>query len=333
MCPYWLLGLLLVAVLIYYFFRSLSDLPKKQCVVSLLVRGLVLVLLVLSLAGLTLLKPTKEQFVVFAVDRSMSIGEEGKKAADDFLAKAIKKSGRNRYAILPFAAEPGSLESDRPRDDRSSKDAKKELDAKGTNLAEAIEVAAASRPPFYVPKIVLVSDGNPTKGEVLKSALRAGASISTVPLPVRNEPEVQVSGINVPAQVRQGEPFRVEVVVDSNHDDEGEIEVFKGPIKVVSEKRKIKKGENKFQFNQQIENDRLAAYSVRVKGFKDTLLDNNSDLGLVFTNGKPRVLIIESDPKSAKHLTWCWKSRTCRSTFALPRACPTISPTFRITSS
>ena len=94
------------------------------------------------------------------------------------------------------------------------------------------------------------------------------------------------------------------MVVDSNHDDEGEIEVFKGPIKVVSEKRKIKKGENKFQFNQQIENDRLAAYSVRVKGFKDTLLDNNSDLGLVFTNGKPRVLIIESDPKSAKHLTW-----------------------------
>src|SRR5262249_30024621 len=34
----------------------------------------------------------------------------------------------------------------------------------------------------------------------------------------------------------------------------------------------------------------------------DTLLDNNTASGLVFTTGKPRVLLIESDPKLAKHL-------------------------------
>ena len=36
--------------------------------------------------------------------------------------------------------------------------------------------------------------------------------VSTVPLPTRTDPEVQVSAVNVPAQVQQGEPFNVEVV-------------------------------------------------------------------------------------------------------------------------
>ena len=39
-----------------------------------------------------------------------------------------------------------------------------------------------------------------------------------------------------PAQVLQGEPFNVEVVVDSNHDDEkGRVEVYRGDIKVAEE--------------------------------------------------------------------------------------------------
>ena len=47
-----------------------------------------MVLLVLALAGLSLVRPTRELFVVFAVDRSESIGEEGNEAIDAFLSKA-----------------------------------------------------------------------------------------------------------------------------------------------------------------------------------------------------------------------------------------------------
>src|SRR6185369_1619395 len=43
----------------------------------------------------------------------------------------------------------------------------------------------------------------------------------------------------------------------------------------------------------------------RVQSLKsDTLLDNNAESGLVFTAGKPRVLIIESDPKLIRELTF-----------------------------
>jgi uncharacterized membrane protein len=73
---------------------------------------------------------------------------------------------------------------------------------------------------------------------------------------------------------------------------------------VVDEKVKIKKGENHFRFRQAIIGERLAEYTVTIKGFQDKLQDNNTAKGLVFSSGKPRILLIESDPKLAKHLGW-----------------------------
>ena len=175
----------------------------------------------------------------------------------------------------------------------------------GTNIAAAIEAAAGYLPPGYVPRIVLLSDGNETQGDALAAASQSRVPVSTIPLPPRSEQEVQLSAVNVPAEVREGEPFMVEVVVQSNHDDEGMIEVFRGDHKVISEKKKLKTGENRFQFQQSIERERLAAYTVRIsKLAEDTLLDNNIESGLVYAAGKPRVLIIESDPNLIRDLAY-----------------------------
>ena len=319
--PVRLICLAALPVLLYYFYRSLVDFSRWQRATSLALRALIVTLLVLSLAGLTLQRPTEEKFVVFAVDRSTSVGEESSRAADQFLEEALGTPGSNRFAILPFAREPGGLEAALPQarsasgeSPPGSNESKKHGDedatngrgfADATNVEAALEAAAASLPPGYVPSIVLVSDGNETLGDGLKAALKAGLPISTVPLATRSDPEVQVSAVSLPAQVRQGEPFNVEVVVSSNHDDEGTITVYRGAHEVVKEKRPIKKGENRFRFQQTVTSERLAHYSARIQGLaSDTLLDNNAESGLVFTAGKPRVLIIESDPKLIRELTF-----------------------------
>lgn len=155
--PLWLCALLVPPVLYYYYFRhGLVDFAAWQKRLSLAARAVIVALLVLALAGLTLLRPTKEQFVVFAIDRSLSVGDESRKAAEDFVDKAAAKAGTNRVATLRFGAEPGAVQTDR------TLDVGPPIDDKGTNLAAAIEVAAAATPPFYVPQIVLLTDGNQT---------------------------------------------------------------------------------------------------------------------------------------------------------------------------
>jgi Ca-activated chloride channel family protein len=335
--PWWLLGLAVLPILVYYFYRSLVDLRRWQRAISLGVRTVIAVLLVLALAGLNLLRPTREQFVVFAVDRSLSVGDEGRKAADDYIARAAASAGRNRYAVLPFGAQPGDLELGEARAKTTAKatsqgaatsradQAPPKLDDKGTDLPAALEVAAASIPPFYVPKVVLISDGNSTEGEAVKAALalQGKVEVSTVPLPARSDPEVQLSSVGAPTQVQQGEAFNVELVVDSNHeDDAGRVEVYRGDIKVADQPLALKKGENRVTLKQSIEQGGLTPVTARLRGYRDTLLDNNTDFGLVYTAGKPRVLLVESEIEQAKHLAWALEEQNMQVDIRPPRGAP-----------
>lgn len=306
--PLRLAALAVLPLLVYYFYRSLADFPRWQRWLSLAVRSTIVVLLVLSLAGLMLSRPTHEQFVVFAVDRSVSIGPQGREAIQKYLDAAGQERGPHRIALLSFAAEPDALVTDRaaldkrlkPSDDATIATTDEPL---GTNIEAALEASLALIPPGYVPQVVLLTDGNETAGDVLRAALRSGVPVSTVPLAPRSDPEAQVSSVEVPAQVRQGEPFYVEVVVDANHDDEGLLTVYRGDHLVASERKTIKRGENRFRFQQSIESERLASYTARLSGLKnDTLLDNNAASGLVYAAGKPRVLLVESDPKLVRDL-------------------------------
>jgi uncharacterized membrane protein len=292
--PWFLLALMALPLLGWYFYRGLTDFSRWQRVASLVARAAVVLLLVAALCGLTWLKPSHDLFVIFAIDDSLSVGDEARPVVDQFLDRAVASAGKNQFAFVRFGAEPGPVVNDRT--------APANINRQGTNIGAALEVATAAIPPSHVPRIVLLSDGNQTAGDAVRAALRGRVPISTVPLPTRSEPEVQVSSVTLPAQVRDGEPFYVEVVVDSNHDDEGEVEIFRGAYKVVGERVKLKSGENKFRFRQQVKGERMAEYTGRVKGFQDKFLDNNAAKGLVYTSGKPRVLLVDSDPKQSRHL-------------------------------
>src|SRR5262245_35230489 len=93
--PLLLGGLIALPLLFYYFYRTLVDFARWQRIASLAARSIIIVLLVLSLAGLTLLKPTHEQFVIFATDSSLSVGEESRKAMSEFLDQSLANVGSN----------------------------------------------------------------------------------------------------------------------------------------------------------------------------------------------------------------------------------------------
>ncbi len=335
----------ILIVLCVWFVRSLSDFPKPQRIASLVTRTCIVLLLVLSLAGLTWLHRTNEQFVLFVVDQSLSVGDNAQTAVTQYLKDVEEKKGSHRIAYLPFASTVGAVQTepvtfgekpslignekasktsgDNPSTENSIISADEKKVADGTNLEAAIEAAAGYMPPGYVPQIVLLTDGNQTSGNGTAAASRSRIPVSTVPLPTRSEPEVQVSEVKVPAEVREGEPFYVDVTITSNHDDEGLVEVFRGDHKVISETRKLKSGENKFRFQQSVDRDRMAAFKVRLSGLKqDTLLDNNADAGLVYTAGKPRILIIESDPNLIRELAYALEDEGIQVDIRPPQGMP-----------
>lgn len=299
--PEMLWGLLLLAPVFWFFYRSLSDFPRWQRALSLVCRSVVVVLLVLALAGLALLSPTTRQYVVVVIDHSLSVDDKAVKQIDDFIETSKAGAGENQLAYAYAAANPTRVAEKRDDLPKLEDDQRR-----GTNLAAAIETAAAAIPPGYVPQIVLLTDGRQNAGDAVQAAASSRAPISVVPLPVRDEPEVQVAEAKAPAEVRQGEPFNVEVTVASNHEDQGFIDVYRGDVLVSQQTDpiKIKSGENRFRFRQTIDDESQTDYAIRIRSFKDTLLDNNAASAVVYAAGKPSVLVIDSALDETNHFRW-----------------------------
>lgn len=299
--PHMLWGLLLWLPIVWYFVRSLSDFPIIQRRLSTVLRAGIVGLLVFALAGLTWLQPTQKKFVIVGIDQSLSINEQAQERIDTYLEKAQSHLGNNKLMLMHFASTPSAIVAS-----QSELPVLSEQERGETNLAAAIETAEAAIPPGYVGEVVLLTDGRQTTGDVLQAVGDSKSPVSIVPLPVRANPEVQVAEVVAPAEVRQGEPFHIEVVVSSNHDDEGFIDLYRGDVLVTqqSESSKIKVGETRFRFRQTIEDESQTDFAIRIRDFEDTWLDNNMESALVFASGKPSVLLIDSEVQETNQLRW-----------------------------
>ncbi|MDR0705364.1 MAG: VWA domain-containing protein [Planctomycetaceae bacterium] len=287
--PQYLIGLIFIAIILWGFRYSLTDFSKTQRFMLLGVRLVILILIVLALAGLTFLSPTHEKMLVFLLDQSRSIDSAANEKAQQFIETAQKIAGKTPIQVVAFAASPQIQNSEL-------------TDKNETNIAAALKPALALIPPRYVPHLVILSDGNETAGDILTAAVRGGVAISTVPLPASAEPEVQLADLKLPTQIRQGEPFYLDIVIQSNYNTEAIITLYKDSFKVVDETKTLKIGENIFRFRQSADDQRQQEFSVTVVARGDTILDNNHASGLLFIGGKPRVLLIDSEPKTIRDL-------------------------------
>lgn len=343
--PYRLFALLLLCVVAWGYRQSLLDFSRWQRRLSMAVRCVIIVLLVLSLAGLTLLHPTRDSILVFLVDQSRSVGPEGERFARDFIEKTQALAGDTPTVFIPFAESPeksvtslapapnasddaddsiGEDEktTDIPLFDTSSFTSDESWD-EATDISAVFEPALASVPPCYVPRFVLLSDGNETSGDALSSALRAGVPISTVPLPAPESSEVQLAEVRLPSSARQGEPFFAEVVIQSTRETDAVVTVYRGGHKSVEETKSLEAGENVFRFQQTVTDQRQVEFSATVEAQEDTIYDNNTASGLLFVGGQPRALLIESDPRTARDFVWAMRQQEITVEARPPEGMPT----------
>lgn len=298
--PGFLFGLLAVGLAVSVYRRSLIDFPKRQRLVSLALRSLILTLIVLALAGLSYRVVTHEKAVVCLSDESLSVdsagSEERSKIIRDF-QDAAEKNGIP-FVVVPFATTPLPL----PDHVSEEEAARLKTDAwrDGTDIASALKLSAALFPPDRVPSILLVTDGNQTSGDKIAASRKLGVPISPWPLPAPSSPEVQLASVRVPPNVRQGEPFHVEVTILSNRAAQGTVSVFRGDYRVIHETKPLHPGENRFQFQQTVDDQRQSVFLATVESSDDTILDNNADAGTVYAGGKPRVLLIERDLRDVR---------------------------------
>jgi len=223
--------------------------------------------------------------VVLLTDQSRSVDENARKSIEDYVEKVRTESAGKPLLVVPFGTETE------------------------TNIAAALENALARISPFYVPHFVVLTDGNETRGDFLNAAKRSGVPVSTVATPECQAPEVQLVELRAPANIRQGEPFNLEVVVRSNRKTEAAITIFRNNVKIAGEVQPLEIGENVFLFKQTVDGGRQTEFSAALESPDDTILDNNSASLSMFADGKPRVLLIESDSSAVRDFIWAMREQ------------------------
>ncbi len=311
----WLLSLLVVVPLLWIgSFASLAGLGPGRRIAALSFRSVVMLLLIFAIAGVQWVWISDKLTVIYLLDQSDSIARAKRDIMLSYAIESVKEhredSRGDRAGLIVFGRE-AAIEFP-PYDDnlpvvRGVESYLGRTDA--TNLESALKLAQASFPEDSAKRVVIVTDGIETIGSattVAKSMAEAGIGIDVVPINLAAKSEILVEKVDLPTNIRQGQPFETRIVVnrfqegDNDEPVAGRLQLLRsvGPREQVlwEDSVELDKDVNVFPIRDVI--DQPAGYTYRAEFVPanvqdDSLQQNNRADAFTYVRGKGRVLLIE----------------------------------------
>src|SRR5881396_1469311 len=258
---------------------------------ALALRGALIVVLFLTLARPALPRWVDRMNVVFLLDVSDSVSLAARELA-------------NRPTV------------DRP---------KAQVDGRGTNIFQAIQLALAMLPPGQANRIVMLTDGRQNAGNALagaQAAKNAGSDIHYVAAPLTFTQEVVAEALVLPQEVKYGEPFQAKVVAWSHKDAQARLSLFRNGEFLGSQVVRFNAGKNVFSYRQALDASGIHVYQALIEVEGDTIEENNRAVGTVVVRGRPQVLLADRDRSHAQSLAGALRAQNIEVTVVEPPQIP-----------
>ncbi len=286
-------GLLALPVIVLFARRSLVGLAHWRRHAWLAVRLLLAVLLAAALCRPVVRTVCHRLYVVLATDHSASVPDSARRQAAEFAAQAASLQSEHHAESWTF---PEHVQGSAPGA------------ADESNLARAVLQSRVRIPADRPGRIVLLSDGKETTGDVRRAAAGAGVPVDTVPLAGLPETETAVVALHAPQHVRQGETCSIEVVIRSNATGEGRLELLEltrtqtgpgaegsKPAAVDYQDLVIPPGETRVRFAFRAAEQGWTALEAVLSGVPDTHAQNNRLGAVLRVLPPPRTLLLATD--------------------------------------
>lgn len=307
--PRWLL---VVAIVPYFFLLrivSLTDLSVGQQIVQSALRSLVIAGIAIALARPSWITRDSRVATVVLVDVSDSVSDKQLDAARGYLTDLGKAKGEGNLQVITFAEKPKVV---RPSDGTYELGRHAGAGA-GTDVQAAMQLAYGLYPDGYLPRLVVITDGNQTTGDLAVESYRAkelGVRVSWRTFDQDKTSEVRVIGLTLPDEVKVGQPFEVTAEVWSTEAQhvtlslaQDEFPNPRDPTKSVD----LREGKNLIKFTSEAKRAGSTTYRLKLSKFdKDTEKQNNEAVMTTPVKGKPNILYVEGgvqrDPSQASHM-------------------------------
>jgi Mg-chelatase subunit ChlD len=279
---------------------------RRQWYLAVGLRTIVAALLVAALFDPVLRRPAERVATVFVIDGSASVGAAGTNAAEQFVADALAERPDSALAgVVVFGAD---ARVDQVMGDASSFGGPTAvIDRGATDIAGGLRLGAAMLPNDARRRIVLVSDGRATSGDVsdeLEELEAAGIPVDVVTLETTGGPDAAVAGIDLPDLARPDDVVPVIVHVQASEATEATVLLRRDGEEVGQQTVQLEPGNNEVRFEDTPGADAGAVmrYQATVTAPRNTVAENDVGYGAVAVEGPARVLVVEGSPGEAETL-------------------------------
>ena len=295
--------LLLGAALFFLGLELLLAMRQGLPLYPVLIRSTALAALALALLNPQWFRSTTALDVVFGVDLSRSVGQEGREKAQALLEAARRfKSPAVRTGLMAFGRAP-EWEA-LPHEELPTGDFDARLDRDETDIQAALQAALAQIGEGRQGKILMISDGNENRGATARviPLLRAqNVQVWTMPVSLsRGRNEIYLSDLTLPQLVDSAEGFEVRATIESLRQAPARVRLLRDGVLHGEQEIELKAGSNMVAFRDSLTERGNHAYELLVESPDDTLAENNLLQGVVAVKGPPRVLLLSSQDESQR---------------------------------
>ncbi|MEK3935261.1 VWA domain-containing protein [Sporosarcina sp. FSL W7-1349] len=295
--PYWLLLLIPAAIYMGFTWKTSGQRLAGKGTILFALRCLAIIALVFALTSPYLTSRANEEQILFVVDRSVSVGGAQEKE-DEWIAESLK--GRKENQSVGMFSFAGSFRTDVKLTDSdfTIPDLPELPDRDATDLAKAIDLAAAVAKNKVATRIVLLTDGLETVGSVeqlLPKYAGGRVQIDTVLLDQEKTADASIALFDTPKTAYEGEKQLLHVEVESSTRTTGELIITQNDEEIIRESVELEPGTNRFSFRNAASGKGLLKYEAKLIVPDDAILENNRMLAVTMLEQSPRVLIVQTE--------------------------------------
>ncbi len=302
----WLLAAVLPLVAMAWFTRR--KISRGRLLAALAARLILLLVLVAAISGLTYGKLVDDLGVVFVLDRSASVSDEARRTSVGFVQQALEGMQEgDRAGVVAFGAD--AYVEREVSEDPDFHAVETDPGVHQTDVAAALRLAQATLPADATHRVVLLSDGEETRGDAsaqVTLTARNDLELSVVPLSRGALPDVVVENLVVPDKVQRGEGFEVRVIARSVRAGNGRLRLFRNDRYLGEVPAPLTGGRaDVFSFRQTADEPGLYRYRAVLEvddGELDSLPQNNEVVATVQVAGSQKVLYVEGLKGESRYL-------------------------------
>ncbi|HWD91799.1 MAG TPA: VWA domain-containing protein [Verrucomicrobiae bacterium] len=335
LAPFWLLTL---SVWVWWFqVAGYSGLKGFRSTAALLVRLCVLGLFILALAEPRVVRRNTGLAVMYALDVSDSMGEN---VSDKSLAYILKTAGakpeKDQAGMVVFGRD-AAVELP-PRLSFPFEVINARVAKDGTDIARALSLSAAMVPEDRQGRIVLVSDGVATEGNVsgvLDDLKSRHVAVDVLPVQYDYQREVWLERLDLPRQVKIGETYEATVLLNSLQAGDGKLVLRENGNVIAQQTVHYERGKTRYALPLYLREPGYYEYVATIEpaAGQDGWQENNTAINFLYLKGEGKVLLVtdpQGDPRDWETLVKALKDAKrlveVRSALEFPRDAMPLMP-------